>query len=65
MVTNNHYRGKGIANAVMLQAELAGRPMPAPKGVVAQYGKVLAGYAETADRAAEERRSRVPTRRPA
>jgi uncharacterized protein YecE (DUF72 family) len=65
VVTNNHYRGKGIANAVMLQAELAGRPMPTPKGVVGQYAKALAGYAETAGAASEEYRARVPIRRPA
>ncbi|HET8625757.1 MAG TPA: DUF72 domain-containing protein [Gemmatimonadales bacterium] len=46
VITNNHYRGKGIANAVMLQAQLAGTPMPAPPGVIAQYSETMAGHVE-------------------
>jgi uncharacterized protein YecE (DUF72 family) len=67
VVTNNHYKGKGIANAVMLQAQLAGRPMPAPPGVVATYAKTLAGYAEMADEpiASVTGRTRTPALRPA
>lgn len=47
VVTNNHYRGKGVANTVMLQAMVARHPVPAPPGVVAAYPDVLAGLADT------------------
>ena len=46
VVTNNHRLGKGIANAVMLKAMVAGREVPAPPGVVEAYREVLAGFAE-------------------
>jgi uncharacterized protein YecE (DUF72 family) len=46
VVTNNHYRGKAVANALMLQAMVEGHKVPAPTGVVAEYGEVLADYAE-------------------
>lgn len=46
VVTNNHRLGKGVANAVMLQAMLAGREVPAPPGVAEAYPEVLAGFAE-------------------
>jgi uncharacterized protein YecE (DUF72 family) len=46
VVTNNHYKGKGIANAAMIQAMVAGHPTPAPPGIVAQYPELLAGFAD-------------------
>jgi len=46
VVTNNHFRGKAVANALMLQAMVEGHKVPAPAGVVAEYGEVLADYAE-------------------
>jgi uncharacterized protein YecE (DUF72 family) len=49
VVTNNHNRGKGIANSVMLQAMLAGHPVPAPEGVVAEYPEALDGFARPAE----------------
>ena len=49
VVTNNHYRGKGIANSIMLQAMLAGHPVPAAAGVVAEYPEALADFAEAAE----------------
>jgi uncharacterized protein YecE (DUF72 family) len=49
VVTNNHFRGKGIANSTMLHAMLAGHPVPAPAGVIAEYPEVLLGLAEAAE----------------
>ncbi len=45
VVTNNHYRGQAVTNALMLEAMLAGAPAAAPPGVVAAYPEALAGYA--------------------
>jgi uncharacterized protein YecE (DUF72 family) len=44
VVTNNHYRGQAVTNAVMLEAMLAGRPAEAPPGVAAAYAEVLGPY---------------------
>ncbi len=46
VVTNNHYRGQAVANAVMLAAMFRGRPQRAPEPVVAAYPDALAGLAE-------------------
>ncbi len=45
VVTNNHYRGKGVTNALMLKSMVEGRPVPAPPGIFPEYGEVLEGYA--------------------
>ncbi len=45
IITNNHFQGKAIANAVMLQAKLAGSPVPAPAPLVATYPQQLDGFA--------------------
>ena len=45
IITNNHFQGQAIANAVMLQSKLAGKPVPAPPPVVATYPEQLAGFA--------------------
>ena len=50
IITNNHFQGKAIANAVMLQAKLAGGPVPAPAPLIATYPQQLAGFAETDSR---------------
>lgn len=44
-VTNNHYRGQAVTNALMLEAMLTGAPVAAPPGVLAMYPGALAGYA--------------------
>lgn len=49
-VTNNHYRGQAITNAVMLEAMVAGGRVSAPPGVVAAYADVLAPYTAEAGR---------------
>lgn len=46
VVTNNHYRGKGIVNALMLHSMVEGRPVPGPPDLFGEYDAVLAGYAE-------------------
>ncbi len=45
VVTNNHYRGKGIANALMLQALVEGSPVPGPPDLFDEYGEVLRPFA--------------------
>jgi len=49
VVTNNHYRGKGITNTVMLQALVEGGKRPAPPGLFGEYGEVLDRYAWPAE----------------
>jgi uncharacterized protein YecE (DUF72 family) len=44
VVTNNHYRGQAVTNAVMLEAMVTGGPAAAPPGVAEAYGRVLGGY---------------------
>ena len=46
VVTNNHYRGKAVANALMLQSMIEGRKVPGPPPLFDEYGDVLEGYAE-------------------
>lgn len=45
VVTNNHFRGKAAVNALMLKSMVEGRPVPAPPGLVAEYGETLEGFA--------------------
>ena len=46
VVTNNHFQGKAVANAVMLQAMLDGAPKPAPPGVVERYRDAMGGLGQ-------------------
>jgi uncharacterized protein YecE (DUF72 family) len=41
VVTNNHYKGKAVANALMLKAMVTGQRTPAPAGVVEAYGEAM------------------------
>jgi uncharacterized protein YecE (DUF72 family) len=45
IITNNHFQGQAIANAVMMQAKIAGAPVPAPPAVVATYPEQLEAFA--------------------
>lgn len=45
VVTNNHYRGKAVANALMMQSMVSGGIVPAPAPLVGEYAETLAGYA--------------------
>jgi len=46
VITNNHYRGKGVANAVMLKSMVSGERVPAPSGVFETYPEVVGEYGE-------------------
>ena len=45
IITNNHFQGQAIANAVMLKAMIDGGPVAAPAPVVATYPAQLEGFA--------------------
>ncbi len=44
VVTNNHFEGKALANATMLQAMVEGRRVDAPPALAARYGEALAPF---------------------
>lgn len=46
VVTNNHYRGKAVANALMMRAMIEGGTVQAPPTLVGEYGEVLEGYVD-------------------
>ena len=46
VITNNHYEGKAVANALMLKSMVIGESVPAPSGVFETYREVMEGYAE-------------------
>jgi uncharacterized protein YecE (DUF72 family) len=52
VVTNNHYRGKGVVNALMLQSMVEDRKVPAPEPLFRDYGAVLEDFAIPAPPAA-------------
>jgi len=45
VVTNNHYQGKAITNALMMRSMKEKKKVPAPEPLFARYGEVLEGYA--------------------
>ena len=49
VVTNNHFRGKAVANGSMLRSMIEDREVEAPPGVVAEYGEAVRGYARAAE----------------
>jgi uncharacterized protein YecE (DUF72 family) len=48
VVTNNHFEGKAVANAKMLESMVTGRRVPAPPLLFDRYGDALAPFAEAA-----------------
>lgn len=50
VVTNNHFRGKAAANALMLRSMLEERSVPAPPALWEEYQSELGGYAEPEER---------------
>ena len=44
VITNNHYKGKAVANALMMKSMLSGDRVPAPGGVLEAYGDVVDDY---------------------
>ena len=49
VVTNNHYKGKAVANAAMLKSMVTGTKVPLPSGVFDAYREEVEGYTEPAD----------------
>jgi uncharacterized protein YecE (DUF72 family) len=52
VVTNNHYRGKAVANALMLKSMVTGETVTAPEPLVEEYADALSGYAAAIESAA-------------
>jgi uncharacterized protein YecE (DUF72 family) len=50
VVTNNHYKGKAVANAAMLKALVEKKPAPVPPTLIKAYPKALKGLAKPIDR---------------
>ena len=48
VITNNHYKGKAVADALMLKSMVTGSKVPAPGSVIEAYGETLVDYAEPA-----------------
>jgi uncharacterized protein YecE (DUF72 family) len=48
VITNNHYKGKAVANALMMKSMVTGERQPAPSGVFEAYGEAMSEYAEAA-----------------
>ena len=46
VVTNNHYKGKSVANALMMKSMMAGGTVSAPAEVYEAYRDTLEGYSE-------------------
>jgi uncharacterized protein YecE (DUF72 family) len=46
VVTNNHYRGKAVANALMMKSMMGAGTVAAPAGVYEAYRSSLEGHAE-------------------
>ncbi len=46
VVTNNHFRGQAVANAVMLSALIHGRPQTVPEPLLKAFAAPLEGLAE-------------------
>jgi len=44
VITNNHARGKGVVNALMLQAMVTGQKVSAPEGLLREYPGALGPY---------------------
>jgi uncharacterized protein YecE (DUF72 family) len=44
VITNNHYKGKAVANALMMKSMVSGERVPGPSGVFAAYGDVVGDY---------------------
>ena len=40
MITNNHFRGKGVVNAIEIKAALVEERVPAPKPLFKEYPRL-------------------------
>ena len=50
VISNNHFEGKGPANALMIRSMLEGRRVSAPPVLFETYREVLSPWAEPAER---------------
>jgi uncharacterized protein YecE (DUF72 family) len=62
VVTNNHYKGKAVANALMLKSMVTGERVPAPSSVLATYGEELGAFAIPAAGSSVDRASSLTAR---
>jgi uncharacterized protein YecE (DUF72 family) len=46
VVTNNHYKGKAVANALMMRSMVVGERVPVPSGVFDAYGDTMEAQAQ-------------------
>jgi uncharacterized protein YecE (DUF72 family) len=46
VVTNNHYKGKAVANALMMKSMVTHEKVPAPSGVFEEYREAIAPFAK-------------------
>jgi hypothetical protein len=46
VITNNHYKGKAVANALMLKSMVGGQRVTAPSAVYETYQDVLRDFAQ-------------------
>lgn len=46
VVTNNHYKGKAVANALMMRSMVTGERVSVPGGVFDEYGETMEGQAQ-------------------
>ena len=53
VITNNHYKGKAVANALMLKSMVTGAKVPVPPGVFEAYNEAVADYTEPIDESGE------------
>ncbi|HEY0025937.1 MAG TPA: DUF72 domain-containing protein [Longimicrobium sp.] len=49
VVTNNHFRGKAVANALMLQSMVEQKKVPAPPSLLDEYREVMEPYTDPVD----------------
>jgi uncharacterized protein YecE (DUF72 family) len=59
VVTNNHYKGKAVANALMMKSMVTGGKVPAPSGVVEAYHEAVAPYTKPVKEPTETVRQKV------
>lgn len=53
VITNNHYKGKAVANALMMKSMFTGERVPAPSGVIDSYGDAVDRYTAPAEEEVE------------
>jgi uncharacterized protein YecE (DUF72 family) len=60
VITNNHARGKGVTNALMLKAMVTGEQVEAPALLLREYPEVLGPYARPLEQERGEQESLAP-----